>query len=50
LVENVRADYVDELTETKVMLDTRYDDHRRVQPIDGEGTFARLIARPKRFR
>jgi hypothetical protein len=29
LVENVRADYVDELTETKVMLDTRYDDHRQ---------------------
>ena len=52
LVENVMGGYVDELTETKAMLDTRYDDIKsgRVQLIDGEEAFARLIAKTEAER
>jgi predicted transcriptional regulator len=50
LVEDVVAGYFDELTRTRDMLDSRYDDLKtgRVKPIDGEEAFARLKAQRNR--
>jgi predicted DNA-binding protein len=44
LVEDVIADYVDEMAETRALLDSRYDEMASgtVQSIDGEEAFARL--------
>jgi predicted transcriptional regulator len=45
LVEDAVIGYVDELTRTREMLDRRFDDLEggRVQPIDGEEAYRRLI-------
>ena len=47
LVENVVADFLDELALTRDTLDQRYDDLEsgKVQPIPGEEVFARLRAK-----
>jgi hypothetical protein len=47
LVQEAVAGYVDELAETRQMLDSRYDDIKsgKVKLIDGEEAFARLRAR-----
>jgi hypothetical protein len=47
LVQDAVAGYVDELAETRQMLDSRYDDIKsgKVKLIDGEEAFARLRAR-----
>ncbi|MFZ0816620.1 MAG: hypothetical protein WAM78_13930 [Candidatus Sulfotelmatobacter sp.] len=44
LVEDAMAGYLQELAETREMLDSRYDDIKsgRVKPIDGEEAFANL--------
>jgi predicted DNA-binding protein len=44
LVQDAMPGYLDELEQTREMLDSRYDDIKsgRVQPIDGEEAFARL--------
>jgi predicted transcriptional regulator len=44
LVEDAMAGYLQELAETREMLDSRYDDIKsgRVEPIDGEEAFADL--------
>lgn len=47
LVQDVVEGYVDELRETREMLDSRYDDLEsgRVKPIDGEEFFENLRRR-----
>jgi predicted transcriptional regulator len=47
LVEDAMAGYLQELTETREMLDSRYDDIKsgRVKPIDGEAFFENLRQR-----
>jgi predicted transcriptional regulator len=47
LVEDAIVAYVDELTQTRDMLDSRYDDLEsgRVKPVDGEEAFAHLRAK-----
>jgi hypothetical protein len=47
LVEDALAGYVAELTQTREMLDSRYDDLKsgRVKPIDGEAFFESLRQR-----
>jgi predicted transcriptional regulator len=47
LVEDVVAGYVDEVAQTREMLDSRYDDLKsgRVKPIDGEAFFESLRQR-----
>jgi predicted transcriptional regulator len=44
LIEDVVAGYLDELAQTRTMLDSRYDDLKsgRVKPIDGEAFFEKL--------
>jgi hypothetical protein len=44
LIEDAMAGYLQELSQVREMLDSRYDDlkSRRVQPIDGEEAFANL--------
>ena len=44
LVQDAMAGYLQEVAETREMLDGRYDDlvQGRVQPVDGEQSFARL--------
>jgi predicted transcriptional regulator len=44
LVEDAMAGYLQELAETREMVDSRYDDIKigRVKPIDGEEAFANL--------
>ncbi|HVO79294.1 MAG TPA: hypothetical protein VMT28_01110 [Terriglobales bacterium] len=44
LLEDAMAGYLQELAETREMLDARYDDLKsgRVQPLDGEKAFAEL--------
>jgi hypothetical protein len=46
-VREVISEHLHELDEVRTMLSSRYDDIKsgRVQPIDGEETFARLRAR-----
>ena len=47
LVEDATAVYVEELLQTREMLNSRYDDlkNSRVKPIDGEEFFERLKRR-----
>ena len=47
LVEDAMAGYLKELSETREMLDSRYDDIKggRVKPIDGEAFFEGLRQR-----
>jgi predicted transcriptional regulator len=47
LVEDAMAGYLQELAETREMLDSRYDDIKsgRVKPIDGEAFFESLRQR-----
>jgi hypothetical protein len=47
LVRDAMAGYLDELVQTREMLNSRYDDLKsgRVEPIDGEEAFARLKAK-----
>jgi predicted transcriptional regulator len=44
LIEDAMAGYLQELAQTREMLDSRYDDLKsgRVKPIDGEEAFANL--------
>ena len=44
LVEDALAGYLQELSQVREMLDSRYDDLKsgRVKPVDGEESFARL--------
>ncbi len=44
LVEDAMAGYLQDLAQTREMLDSRYDDIKsgRVKPIDGEEAFANL--------
>jgi hypothetical protein len=52
LLQDALAGYLDELTETRDMLNSRYDDLKsgRAKPIDGEGAFARLKAKTEAQR
>jgi hypothetical protein len=52
LVQDALAAYLDELAQTRDMLDSRYDDLKsgRAKPIDGEEAFARLKARTEAQR
>jgi len=52
LVEDAVIGYVDELTRTREMLDRRFDDlvGGRVQPIDGEEAYRRLIEKTEARR
>ena len=52
LVEEAIAGYFEELTQTREMLNSRYDDLKsgRVKPIDGEEAFARLMAKTEAER
>jgi predicted DNA-binding protein len=47
LVEDAMAGYLAEVTETRNLLDSRYDDIKsgRVQPVDGEAFFETLRQR-----
>ena len=47
LVEDAMAAYVSELTQTRALLDSRYDDvkNRRVELVDGEEAFSRLTTK-----
>jgi hypothetical protein len=47
LVQDVAGGYIDELAQTREMLDSRYDDLKsgRVKPIDGEEFFESLRRR-----
>lgn len=47
LVQDAMAAYLNELVQTREMLNSRYDDLKsgRVKPIDGEEAFARLKAK-----
>jgi predicted transcriptional regulator len=47
LVEDAMVGYLQELTHTRQMLDSRYDDIKsgRVKPVDGEGFFESLRQR-----
>jgi predicted transcriptional regulator len=44
LLQDAMAGYLKEVAETREMLDTRYDEtvSGRVEPVDGEQSFARL--------
>ena len=52
LVLEAMPGYLDELEQTRAMLDSRYDDIKsgRVQPIDGEEAFRRLRAKGVEWR
>lgn len=52
LVQDAVAGYVDELAETRQMLDSRYDDIKsgKVKMIPGDEAFARLMARTEAER
>ncbi len=52
LVEDAMAGYLQELLQTREMLNSRYDDLEsgRVKPIDGEEAFARLKAKTEAQR
>jgi predicted transcriptional regulator len=52
LVEDAMAGYLQELAQTREMLDGRYDDIKsgRVKPIDGEEAFANLRRKSKERR
>jgi len=52
LLQDALAGYLDNLGQTRDMLDSRYDDLKsgRVKPIDGEEAFARLKAKTEAQR
>jgi Arc/MetJ-type ribon-helix-helix transcriptional regulator len=52
LLQDALAVYLDELAQTREMLNTRYDDLKsgRVKPIDGEEAFSRLKAKTEAQR
>ena len=52
LLQDALAGYLDELTQTRDMLNSRYDELKsgRVKPIDGEEAFARLKAKTQAQR
>jgi hypothetical protein len=52
LLQDALAGYLDELVQTRDMLNSRYDDLKsgRVKPIDGEEAFARLKAKTEAQR
>ncbi|HLN01752.1 MAG TPA: hypothetical protein VK335_20860 [Bryobacteraceae bacterium] len=52
LLQDALAGYLDELAQTREMLDSRYDELKsgRVKPIDGEEAFARLKAKTEAQR
>ena len=54
LIEDAMAGYLKELSETRQMLDSRYDDLKsgRVKPVDGDTAFAALRrkSQERRFR
>jgi predicted transcriptional regulator len=52
LVQDALAGYLDELAQTREMIDSRYDELKsgRVKPIDGEEAFARLKAKTETQR
>jgi hypothetical protein len=52
LVEDAMAGYLQELAQTRDMLDTRYDDLKsgRVKPVDGEKVFADLRRKSEQRR
>ena len=52
LVEDAMAGYLDELTHTREMLDSRYDDVKsgRVKPLDGDEAFATLRRKSRERR
>ena len=52
LVEDAVVGYFDELTRTREMLDRRFDDLEsgRVQPIDGEEAYRRLMEKTEAQR
>jgi len=52
LLQDALAGYLDELTETLDMLNSRYDELKsgRVTPMDGEEAFARLKAKTEAQR
>jgi len=52
LLQDALAGYLDELLQTRDMLDRRYDELKsgRVKPIDGEEAFARLKAKTEAQR
>ena len=52
LVEDAMAGYLQELAQTREMLDGRYDDlqNGRVKPVDGEQAFAELRRRSQQRR
>jgi hypothetical protein len=47
LLQDALAGYLDEMAQTRDMLNSRYDDLKsgKVEPIDGEEAFARLKAK-----
>jgi predicted transcriptional regulator len=49
LIEDAMAGYLQELAQTREMLDNRYDDLKsgRVKPVDGEEAFATLRRKSK---
>jgi predicted DNA-binding protein len=51
-VSDAMAGYLEELAQTREMLQTRYEDFKsgRVKPIDGEEAFARLRQKSKARR
>ena len=52
LVEDAMAGYLQDLAQTRTMLDSRYDDIKsgRVKPIDGETVFANLRRKSEQRR
>ena len=52
LIEDAMAGYLQELAQTREMLDNRYDDLKtgRVNPVDGEEAFANLRRKSKERR
>jgi hypothetical protein len=52
LLQDALAAYFDELTQTREMLNSRYDELKsgRVKPLDGEEAFARLQAKTEAQR
>ena len=52
LLQDALAGYLDEMVQTRAMLNSRYDDLKsgRVKPIDGEEALARLKAKTEAQR
>jgi predicted transcriptional regulator len=52
LIEDAMAGYLQELSEVRTMLDSRYDDLKsgRVKPLDGDEAFTKLRQKSKQRR